>query len=178
MSELFLVSLVWGICETRISWMVFGSGISWIRVPLIIVGEGFVRLSVLVACSFSVSICSESSDGFFFCLVGWPLYIILVHYGKIWTALGKYYFIFVYWYTLVLMWNWMSQISCVVLVNPTQFNVLSYKIFHVFLLCFQRNVEKGYKSVILCWWWEFIVRFEINCYIAWNDHAFCAEGLH
>ena len=61
--------------------MVFGSGISWIRVPLIIVGEGFVRLSVLVACSFSVSICSESSDGFFF-LSGWLA--TLYNLGPLW----------------------------------------------------------------------------------------------
>ena len=37
-------------------------------------------------------------------------------------------------------------------VNPTEFCVLSYKIVHVFLLCFQRNVQERYKGVISCWW--------------------------
>ena len=82
---------------------------------------------------------------FFFCRDGWPLYMILVHRGKIWTALGKYYFILVYRYTLVLMWNWMSQISCVVLVNPTQFNVLSYKLFMSFFSVSRGTLRKDTK---------------------------------
>ena len=101
MSKLFSVSFGWGICETGVSWMVVGGGISSVGVSSIMVGERFVCSSgVTSCCSSSVSICSGSADGFF-CLVGWPVYIILVHRPKIWTALGKCSFIFVHRYTLV-----------------------------------------------------------------------------
>lgn len=176
MSELFLVSLVWGICETLISWIVVGSGISWIRVSLTIVGEGLVRLPGVIGL-------------FFFCLH--LFWIVMVFFLSGWLATV---------YDLGPSWEDMDCsreilfYSCVPVHSGTnvKLNVSNFlcgvsephtiqhivlQIVHVFLLCFQRNVEKGYKSVILCWWWEFIVRFEINCYIAWNDQAFCAEGL-
>ena len=151
-----------GFCEGGVSLSIVGdsdmlSGCGWSF-------SDFV--SFCLSCNFICQIfyCFVLSDGCR-CRSGCPLFITLTHLSKMWTALGKC----IIGAALHSCTSVVLHIACFLIwiVYSAYITILFNSFSHFLFLCFQRDVEKGYKGVCFCIFW-FLVWFEEDIAVFWN----------